>query len=98
MAPGGTATIVEMRRDLLAILKHHPHLEPVEYDFKHLLSSWFNRGFLEIEQINWETPAIILEKLIQYESVHAMKGWQDLRGRLADDRRCFAFFPPHSTE
>ncbi|MXW47281.1 MAG: decarboxylase, partial [Gammaproteobacteria bacterium] len=67
MAPGGTATIVEMRRDLLAILKQCPHLEPVDYDFKHLLSSWFNRGFLEIEQINWETPAIILEKLIQYE-------------------------------
>ncbi len=94
MAPGGTATIVEMRRDLLAILKQCPHLEPVDYDFKHLLSSWFNRGFLEIEQINWETPAIILEKLMQYESVHAMKGWQDLRGRLADDRRCFAFFHP----
>ena len=94
MAPGGTATIVEMRRDLLAILKQYPHLEPVDYDFKHLLSSWFNRGFLEIEQINWETPAIILEKLMQYESVHAMKGWQDLRGRLADDRRCFAFFHP----
>ena len=94
MAPGGTATIVEMRRDLLELVKHHPHLEPVEYDLKHLLFSWFNRGFLEIEQINWETPAIILEKLIQYESVHAMKGWQDLRGRLADDRRCFAFFHP----
>jgi malonyl-CoA decarboxylase len=92
MAPNGTATIVRMRRDLLKLLKQHPHLAAIDADFKHLLSSWFNRGFLLLEKINWETPAIILEKLIEYETVHEMKGWDDLRRRLADDRRCFAFF------
>ncbi len=94
MAPGGTGTIVEMRRDLLTVINENTHLEPVDYDLKVLLSSWFNRGFLVLRQIDWETPAHILEKLIQYESVHEMKGWRDLRGRLADDRRCFAFFHP----
>ena len=92
MAPNGTATIVRMRRDLLKLTKEHPHLTAVDADLKHLLSSWFNRGFLILEKINWETPAIILEKLIEYETVHEMKGWDDLRRRLADDRRCFAFF------
>jgi malonyl-CoA decarboxylase len=66
----------------------------VDADLKHLLESWFNRGFLEIRNINWQTPAHILEKLIAYEAVHAMNGWEDLRRRLEDDRRCFAFFHP----
>ena len=60
----------------------------------HLLQSWFNRGFLRIERISWKTPAFILEKLIEYESVHEIRGWEDLHRRLADDRRCFAFFHP----
>lgn len=94
MAPNGTATIVDMRRDLLYMVNKRPHLSPIDADLKHLLSSWFNRGFLTLEKINWETPAIILEKLIEHETVHAMKGWTDLRNRLAEDRRCFAFFHP----
>ena len=70
MAPNGTATIVGMRRDLLILVRQHPHLASIDADMKHLLSSWFNRGFLSLEQINWETPAIILEKLIEHETVH----------------------------
>ena len=93
-APGGTETIIQMRHDLLQLLKSHPHLEAIDFDLQHLLASWFNRGFLELRQIDWESPAVVLEKLIQYESVHEIKGWGDLRGRLAVDRRCFAFFHP----
>ncbi len=94
MAPGGTRTIVELRSALLRLKSQHKHLGVIDIDLKHLLSSWFNRGFLTLEQINWETPAVVLEKLIEYETVHEMKGWSDLRGRLAQDRRCFAFFHP----
>lgn len=94
MAPGGTRAIVELRSELLKVRTDHKHLGVIDLDLKHLLSSWFNRGFLTLEQINWETPAVVLEKLIEYETVHEMKGWEDLRGRLADDRRCFAFFHP----
>ena len=60
----------------------------------HLLRSWFNRGFLRLERIDWRTPAMVLEKLIDYEAVHAIRGWRDLRRRLEADRRCFAFFHP----
>ncbi len=94
MAPNGTTTLVRMREDLFKLLPLHKDLEAVDLDFLYLLKSWFNRGFLTLETINWQTPAHILEKLIAYEAVHEMQGWDDLRRRLADDRRCFAFFHP----
>ncbi len=92
MAPGGTQTIVDIRRDLLKTLKEHTELKMVDDDLVHLLSSWFSPGFLELRQIDWKTSAHILEKLISYEAVHEMQGWKDLRRRLEKDRRCFAFF------
>ncbi len=93
-APGGTALIVQMRRQLLRVLPLHPQLAAVEADFFHLLSSWFNPGFLEMQQVDWNSPAQLLEKIIQHEAVHAIDGWDDLRRRLQPDRRCFAFFHP----
>jgi malonyl-CoA decarboxylase len=93
-SPRGTETIVNMRRDLLALLGEHPCLEPIDKDLVHLLTSWFNRGFLELRRIDWRTSALILEKLIAHEAVHEIHGWPDLRRRLENDRRCFAFFHP----
>jgi len=93
-APGGTGTLVQMRRRLLRGLKEHPDWRAIDADLLHLFRSWFNRGFLHLERIDWRTPAIVLEKLIQYEAVHAVQGWRDLRRRLEGDRRCFAFFHP----
>ena len=93
-APGGTAAIVDMRKFLVRNVREFPELRDVDQDLQHLLISWFNRGFLELEQINWRTPAVILEKLIEYEAVHEIDGWEDLRRRLDKDRRCFAFFHP----
>ncbi len=93
-APGGISAIIHMRELVLYDLKKRKTLLPLEADLFHLLSSWFNRGFLDFQQINWDTPAVILEKIIAYEAVHEIKGWQDLRRRLAKDRSCFAFFHP----
>jgi malonyl-CoA decarboxylase len=83
-----------MREDLLGLLKARPALRPLDSDLLHLFDSWFNRGFLELRRIDWQTPAAVLEKLITYEAVHEIVGWEDLRRRLAGDRRCFAFFHP----
>jgi malonyl-CoA decarboxylase len=94
MAPGGTGALVEMRRQLLGKLKAHPEWRAVDADLMRVLRSWFNRGFLRLERIDWRTSAMVLEKLIQYEAVHAIQGWRDLRRRLEGDRRCFAFFHP----
>lgn len=95
-APGGTETLVALRGDLLSV-SHNGNsatFEPLDADLRHLFRSWFNRGFLRLERISWQTSALILEKLIRYESVHEINGWSDLRRRLQSDRRCFAFFHP----
>lgn len=93
--PGATGQLVGMRKDLLDIIKDRPELGPLDVDFRHLFSSWFNRGFLVLRPINWSSPADILEKIIAYEAVHAIDSWNDLRLRLKPiDRRCFGFFHP----
>jgi malonyl-CoA decarboxylase len=94
-APGATADIVAMRRDLLKAPKTDPAYGLVDSDLQHLFASWFNRGFLVLRRIDWQTPAAILEKIIRYEAVHEIQGWDDLRRRLDPaDRRCFGFFHP----
>jgi malonyl-CoA decarboxylase len=92
MAPGGTAALVALRTHVLDGIARHPSWRAVDADLLHLLRSWFNRGFLELRRIDWRTSAIVLEKLIAYEAVHAIDGWDDLRRRLEADRRCFGFF------
>ena len=94
MAPGGIVALIAMRSEINARLRGEPELKPLDADLQHLFASWFNRGFLELRRIDWRTPAVVLEKLIAYEAVHEIKGWDDLRRRLAPDRRCFAFFHP----
>jgi malonyl-CoA decarboxylase len=95
LAPNGIETLVRMREVLLRLTKERPDLVAVDADFSHLFGSWFNRGFLVLRPINWSTPANILEKIIRYEAVHDIGGWDELRRRLQpEDRRCFAFFHP----
>src|SRR5262249_1272160 len=94
VAPGSTATLVDLRRKLLAGLAEPPEWSAVDRDLAHLFRSWFNGGFLILEQIDWHTSAVVLERLIHYESVHQIQGWDDLHRRLAADRRCYAFFHP----
>ena len=95
LAPGATGEIIALREELLRTPKSDLDLMAVDADLQKLLTSWFNRGFLVLRRIDWQTPAAILEKIIAYEAVHEIKGWDDLRRRLDPaDRRCFAFFHP----
>jgi malonyl-CoA decarboxylase len=95
LAPNGTAALVRMREQLIDAMDHRDDLAPVDSDFVHLFSSWFNRGFLVLRRIDWSTPAIVLEKIIRYEAVHEIRDWDDLRARIdPPDRRCYAFFHP----
>jgi malonyl-CoA decarboxylase len=93
-APGGTAALVRLRRALLERLPKASALLAVEHDLLHLLSSWFNPGFLQMRRVDWNSPAQLLEQIIRHEAVHEVDGWDDLRRRLQPDRRCFAFFHP----
>ena len=92
--PDGVKFLVEMRADLLRLKDHEPLLQALETDLKGLLASWFDVGFLELRAIDWKSPAALLEKLVQYEAVHRIRTWRDLRNRLDSDRRCYAFFHP----
>ncbi|MGY4473148.1 malonyl-CoA decarboxylase [Bradyrhizobium sp. USDA 3364] len=94
-APGGTGELVSIRSDLLSLMKGNKDLAALDRDVVHLLSSWFNRGFLVLRRIDWSSPANILEKIIRYEAVHEIRDWDDLRRRIDPiDRRCYAFFHP----
>ncbi|WP_146591930.1 malonyl-CoA decarboxylase [Puniceibacterium confluentis] len=93
--PGATGQLVDMRADLLRMSDQNPDFAMLDLDLRHLFASWFNRGFLVLRPISWESPAEILEKIIAYEAVHAIHSWDDLRRRLQPaDRRCFAYFHP----
>ena len=92
MAVGGTRALVEMRHLALSELGSNSQLELISADLGHLLGSWFNSGFLTMERIDWNSPAVVLERLIAYEAVHQIQGWRDLRRRLEADRRCYGFF------
>ncbi|MEX6634766.1 malonyl-CoA decarboxylase domain-containing protein [Hyphococcus lacteus] len=90
-----TLRLVRMREDLLSAVRKEPSLAAIDEDFSHLFGSWFNRGFLKMRRIDWNSSAAILEKIMRYESVHSMDGWEDIRRRLDPrDRRLYAFFHP----
>lgn len=92
--PHGCGVLVGLRAKLLTHLKRFPELQSVDADLHHLLSSWFNPGFLRLEQLSWDSPAGLLEQIIAHEAVHEIDGWTDLRCRLQPDRRLFAYFHP----
>lgn len=90
--PGGTMATVRVRETLLTLTRDQPEFAWLEHDLKQLLIEWFNRGFLVLDRIDWDSSARVLERVIKYEAVHEINGWEDLRNRLRRDRRCFAFF------
>ena len=93
--PNGTVRLVRLRERIRGLVKDNTEIAFFNSSLLSLFKSWFNPSFLVLEKIDWSTPANILEKIIEYEAVHEINSWDDLRARLApDDRRCFAFFHP----
>lgn len=95
LAPDGTRRLLAMRTDLLRTPAGDKGLKALDAEFEDAFEAWFNAGFLEMRAIGWDTPAAVLEKIIQYEAVHSISGWDDLRRRTEPaDRRCYGFFHP----
>ena len=91
----GTIKLVRLRERIKSLQKDNPELAFFDKSLLELFKHWFNPSFLVLQNIDWATPANILEKIIAYEAVHEINSWDDLRARLApEDRRCFAFFHP----
>jgi malonyl-CoA decarboxylase len=92
--PQGVKFLVDLRADLLRYVETDPALRSLDRELESRLSAWFDVGFLELHRITWSSPAALLEKLIEYEAVHEIRSWSDLKNRLDSDRRCYAFFHP----
>ena len=96
--PDGMKFLVDLRAELLHMAQGDGLLGALEADMKGLLANWFDVGFLELRRIDWSSPAALLEKLVDYEAVHRIRTWRDLKNRLDSDRRCYAFFHPRMPE
>lgn len=92
--PQGVKFLVDLRADLLRYLENDPELAVLDRELESRLSAWFDVGFLELQRLTWNSPAALLEKLIEYEAVHEIRSWADLKNRLDSDRRLYAFFHP----
>ena len=91
---GGMRFLVDLRAELLSLPKSDKRFAALDAELEYLFSNWFDVAFLELRSLNWDSPASLLEKLIQYEAVHDIRSWADLKNRLDSDRRCYAFFHP----
>jgi malonyl-CoA decarboxylase len=99
LAPQGTQRLLRMREDLLAIPRRSPGLKSLDEVLETAFTSWFNVGFLELRRIRWDSPARLLERIIKYEEVHQIDGWDDLRRRVEPiDRRCYGYFHPQMAD
>jgi len=90
----GVKLLVDLRADVLRLGGDDPELALLDAELQAHLATLFDVGLLELRRITWEAPAALLEKLIEYEAVHAIDSWADLKNRLDSDRRCYAFFHP----
>jgi malonyl-CoA decarboxylase len=93
--PQGVKFLVDLRADLLRFVDR-TRPASLDRELEPRLSAWFDVGFLELQRITWNSPAALLEKLIEYEAVHEIRSWSDLKNRLDSDRRCYAFFSIHA--
>jgi len=91
---GGLPFLIDLREELMEHRRSSPALESLDHDLRNMLNRWFDVGLLRLDRLTWDTPAALLEKLIDYEAVHAIESWDDLRGRLGPGRRCYAFLHP----
>lgn len=92
--PQGLRFLVDLRAELRPHLKNEKRLLALDSELENLFSTWFDVAFLELRRITWDSPASLIEKLIQYEAVHDIRGWSDVKNRLGSDRRCYGFFHP----
>ena len=90
--PEGVRFLVDMRAEMLPFLKTDKRLWALDVELEYMFSTWFDVGFLDLRRISWDSPASLIEKLIQYEAVHDIKSWADVKNRLDSDRRCYGFF------
>lgn len=96
-ATGDLRFVVDLRAAVLGLLEKRDDvadLAPLGEDLRAFLAARIDLGLLELRRLTWSDSAALLERLARLEAVHAVRGWFDLKDRLDDDRRIYAFFHP----
>ncbi|XP_041462453.1 malonyl-CoA decarboxylase, mitochondrial-like [Lytechinus variegatus] len=94
---GGVKFLVDLRADLLnhlssqKSLPNEAELKALNDTLKDLLIGWFAAGMLNLERVTWSSSCDMLEKISQYEAVHPVRHWTDIKHRVGPYRRCFVF-------
>ncbi|XP_070568243.1 malonyl-CoA decarboxylase, mitochondrial-like [Ptychodera flava] len=92
----GMKFLVDMRKDMLDILSSqsqhdNPHLKAMNSTLREMLSHWFSAGLMNLLRITWYSSCDILQKISEYEAVHPVRNWADLKRRVGPYRRCFVY-------
>ena len=86
--------LIERRRELLEGLDQHPEWAEMEAELADLLKARLDSDGLQLLRLDQRTPTYVLDQIVKYETVHRVRHSRDLERRLAEDRRCYAFFHP----
>lgn len=94
----GVKFLVDMRTDVLDLLSSLDSkseafipIKQLNTTLRELLSLWFSVGFLKLERVTWKSPCEMLQKISEYEAVHPVRSWADLKRRVGAYRRCFVY-------
>ncbi|PBC25423.1 malonyl-CoA decarboxylase, mitochondrial [Apis cerana] len=93
----GVKFLVDLRTDILELIlkikdtDESIAIQQLNITLRDLLLLWFSVGFLYLERITWQTSCDILQKISDYEAIHPIKNWLDLKQRVGPYRRCYIF-------
>lgn len=96
----GVKFLVDLRTDILELISETNDsdknfvMQQLNLTLQGLLLLWFSVGFLHLERITWESSCDILQKVSDYEAIHPIRNWVDLKRRVGPYRRCYIFMHP----
>jgi len=98
---GGVKFLVDLRADVLFSMKsidpttqQYKNLQELSKNLKNLLAVWISVGFMSLSRVTWDSASSLLEKISEYEAVHPLRSWTDLKGRVGPYRRVFVYTHP----
>lgn len=90
---GGFKFLLELRADVLTALRQTPlNLDPLDEELSHLFNTWFQHGFLFLQEITRDSSFRQIRFLKEHDMVHPMTSLEEMANRLGEDRRCFALY------
>ncbi|XP_012238584.1 malonyl-CoA decarboxylase, mitochondrial [Bombus impatiens] len=96
----GVKFLVDLRTDILELIlkakdtEESIAIQQLNITLRDLLLLWFSVGFLHLERVTWQTSCDILQKISDYEAIHPIRNWLDLKQRVGPYRRCYIFTHP----